>query len=107
MLLDDVNAGDARLPTDEDLLEWGLQDDDERWLDINFEDFEKELNKETQPEHPKTGFGDQKVQDNLRKMVSRFEDFLDDDEAGADGAELMDDMDHDDDSSVVSESEEK
>ena len=106
MLLDDVLAGDAHLPTDEDILEWSLKADDENWLDIDFNDFEKELNKENRPKNPTDGFGDQKVQDNLRKIVSRFEDFLDDDDAGAEGAELMDEMDHDNDSSEVSKSEE-
>lgn len=106
MLLEDVNAGEAHLPFDNDIREWGMRDDDEGWLDINFEDLEKELNGKTKQNEPYRGFGDQGAQDNLRKMVSRFEEFLDDDKAGVDGAEFLDEMDHDNDSSEVSESEE-
>lgn len=43
------------------------------------------------------GFGDAKTQQDLKKMVERFESFLADDEAGHEGAELADD-DYDDDS---------
>ena len=106
MLLEDVEAGDVCLPTEDDIAKWGLREDDENWLDVNFEDFEKELSKERTPNKPSGGFGDQRVQENLQKMVSRFEDFLEDDDAGADGAELIDEMDDDDDSSEISESEE-
>jgi len=81
------------------------REDDEKWLDINFDDFEKELqgkkgNNPTGnpgvfgPERP-SGFGDAKTQADLKKMVERFEAFLNDEDAGVDGAEL-DDMDFDD-----------
>ena len=106
MLVEDVNAGYAALPTDDDIREWGIREDDESWLDINFEDFEKELNGKMRHDMPDWGFGDQGAQDNLRKIVSRFKDFFNDDEARVDGAEVMDEMDHDDDGSDVSESEE-
>lgn len=109
ILLEDLAAeGDAALPSDKDISSWSdvQREDDEKWLDINFEDFENELqgkNKKTKggvagafgPEVP-SGFGDAKTESDLKKMVERFEAFLNDDEAGVDGAEV-DDMDVDDD----------
>jgi hypothetical protein len=108
ILLDDISQGED-LPTDAEIKEWPncMKEDDESWLDINFEDFEKELqgNKgersgtvpegSSGPSAP-SGFGDAKTQADLKKMVQRFESFLNDDNAGVDGAE-MDDMDFDDD----------
>jgi hypothetical protein len=108
ILLGDLAADDSlTLPTDEEVANWkdvGREDDDS-WMDINFEDFERELKGEGRqksttprvfgPELP-SGFGDAKTQADLRKMVERFESFLNDENAGIDGAE-MDDMDIDDD----------
>ncbi|KAK4988603.1 hypothetical protein LTR66_007268 [Elasticomyces elasticus] len=131
LLYDELENGEDDLPTDADIARWEKGEDDEGWLDINFEDFEKELagrkndtsehevTKEATggatvsnadkrpffgPERPpksssadtkeESGFGDQAAQQNLRKMVSRFESFLADDAAGAEGAE-NDDEDHD------------
>jgi len=98
ILLEDVEEdGDGILPTDEDITAWPTFDreDDEAWLDINFEDFEKELEgrlgNQTRKE---SGFGSARTQADLRKIVSRFEDFLNDKTAGYEGAELHD-MDHD------------
>ena len=111
MLLEDIRTGQDELPTDADIKEWGLREDDEAWLDINFEDFDKELRGNREPGVPKSndGFGDKGAQENLRKMVARFEDFLNDDAAGADGAEFLDDMDNDDEenSTVSDESNEE
>ena len=98
MLLEDIRTGQDELPTDAEIKEWKLREDDEAWLDINFEDFNKELGGNRGPDVPKRndGFGDKGAQENLRKMVARFEDFLNDDAAGADGAEFLEDMDNDD-----------
>ncbi|KAH7369885.1 SGT1 protein-domain-containing protein [Rhexocercosporidium sp. MPI-PUGE-AT-0058] len=109
ILIEDLETDDdVTLPTDEEILNWKDVDreDDETWLDINFEDFERELegkNKGKEPAVPGTlgpepppGFGDAKTQADLKKMVERFEAFLNDDDAGIDGAE-MDEMDIDDD----------
>lgn len=103
IILEDVEAdGDGALPSDADILTWPQveRDDDERWLNINYDDFEKELDGATRATAQKTeatGFGDANVQADLRKIVSRFESFLNDESAGLDGAQL-DDMDFDDDS---------
>ncbi|KAK2628975.1 hypothetical protein QTJ16_002078 [Diplocarpon rosae] len=110
ILLDDLEAGDEpALPTDQEIETWKEihREDPETWLDINFQDFERELDGETReekkppvagvfgPELP-SGFGDARTQADLKKMVERFEAFLNDDEAGISGAEV-DDMDIDDD----------
>ncbi|KFY88223.1 hypothetical protein V500_06464 [Pseudogymnoascus sp. VKM F-4518 (FW-2643)] len=108
ILIEDLSQGED-LPTDAEIKGWAdsMKEDDESWLDINFEDFEKELqgNKgersgtvpegSSGPSAP-SGFGDAKTQEDLKKMVQRFESFLNDDNAGVDGAE-MDEMDFDDD----------
>lgn len=110
ILLDDLDSEDNfALPSDEDIANWKDTDreDDEKWLDINFEDFERELQGKDNPNAdtgfpgafgpvPPSGFGDAKAQADLKKMVERFESFLNDENAGVDGAE-MDDMDFDDD----------
>ncbi len=98
MLLEDIRLEQDELPNDAEIKKWGMREDDEAWLDINFEDFEKELGGNKKPGAPKSnkGFGDKAAQENLRKMVARFESFLNDDSAGADGAEYLDDMDNDD-----------
>ena len=99
MLLEDIRTGQDNLPTDAEIKNWETREDDEAWLDIDFGEFEKELagNKEPSAQRSKEGFGDKGTQENLRKMVSRFEDFLNDNAAGVDGAEFLDDMDNDDD----------
>jgi hypothetical protein len=119
IILEELAAdNNADLPTDEDIRKWKDVDrkDDEKWLDINFEDFEKELQgkgreeKSSQipgafgPDRP-SGFGDAKTEADLKKMVERFEAFLNDETAGAEGAE-MDDMDIDDDEDMNDESDE-
>ena len=113
MLLEDINCGEKQLPTDSELADWPKQEDDDTWLDINFKDFEKELGRKRSGgmHQLQGGFGDQTAQKNLQKMVSRFEDFLNDETAGSEGAEYPDDMDNDNDdelpSSISSEGEDK
>lgn len=110
MLLNEIATEEATLPTDAEILTWKghSRDDDENWLDINYEDFEQELQgKKQEPNltpgpkvfgpEPPTGFGDTKTKADLQKMVERFEKFMNDEDAGEDGAEL-DDMDIDDES---------
>ncbi|KAL7905724.1 SGT1 domain-containing protein [Trichoderma velutinum] len=101
MLEDLQEDGSSSLPSDEDIKLWenAGRDDDDSWLDINYEDFERELEgKQAHASSSKaaSGFGEAQTQENLRKIVSRFEAFLNDDDAGLDGAEL-DRMDVDDD----------
>ncbi|KAK1580264.1 SGT1 protein-domain-containing protein [Colletotrichum navitas] len=94
--------GDSVLPGDDEINSWrdAHLEDDESWMDINYADFESELagrrGGERMGSNP--GFGDATTQADLRKIVSRFEAFLNDDSAGLDGAEV-DEMDIDDDES--------
>ncbi|KAL6692696.1 SGT1 domain-containing protein [Trichoderma pleuroticola] len=101
MLEDLQEDGSSSLPSNEEMKLWenAGRDDDDSWLDINYEDFERELEgKQAHGSSSKaaSGFGEAQTQENLRKIVSRFEAFLNDDAAGLDGAEL-DRMDVDDD----------
>lgn len=103
IILEDLREdGGGGLPTDDEIRGWeGVdRDDDEAWLDINFDDFDRELQgrgkKGKERGDGASGFGSSAAQADLRKIVSRFEAFLNDDEAGIDGAEV-DDMDMDDD----------
>lgn len=106
--------GDDALPSDEEIKSWkdANRDDSEAWMDIDYQEFERELDgkRGNNPSSAKSGFGDVNTQSDLRKIVSRFEAFLNDDSAGMEGAEL-DEMDYDDDeddeSDDDSESEDK
>lgn len=102
MLEDLQEDGSSVLPSDDDIKLWdqGDRDDDDSWLDINYEDFERELEGKQARGSSKgaSGFGEAQTQENLRTIVSRFEAFLNDDSAGLDGAELdRMDVDNDDD----------
>lgn len=97
IILEDIRTGEDSLPTDAIISSWDMREDDEKWLDVNFEEFEKELGGgDTSGDGGNGAFGDKHAQDNLRKMVSRFQEFLHDNAAGVEGAELLDDMDRDD-----------
>ncbi|CAK4033575.1 related to regulatory factor Sgt1 [Lecanosticta acicola] len=96
MLLEDVESGEETLPSEADIKSWPQTQDDEKWLDIDYNEFEKELSGKggSRGNSRNGGFGDQGAQENLRKMVDRFQDFVNDDEAGVEG---VDDMEEDDD----------
>jgi hypothetical protein len=96
LLLEDLDNGDDKLPTDEDMAAWPKREDDEGWLNIDFSEFEKELAGKS--DGTGKGFGDKSAQDNLKKMVERFNAFLADDEADHKGATDLDPMDVDNDS---------
>ncbi|EAQ92198.1 hypothetical protein CHGG_00433 [Chaetomium globosum CBS 148.51] len=84
LLLEDLveDGGDSALPGDGEIAGWeGVgREDDHGWMDIDFGDFEREL------EGKKTagggGFGDAAAQADLQKIVSRFEAFLNDESGG-------------------------
>jgi hypothetical protein len=99
ILLEDLESGDEQLPSDSEIASWPQLDDDEGWMNIDYNDFEKELSGKGKPGDLGEGFGDKAAQENLRKMVARFEEFLNDDDAGPDGAELDDSDDSNEDSS--------
>ena len=117
MLLDDLETGDETLPTNEEIENWDRVQDDEKWLDISFEDLEGELaGKSKGPANgskSKGTFGDVGAQENLQRIVKQFEDFLNDDKAGVEGAGMFDDdsdtedMDDDSDDAVSDSGEDK
>ncbi|PYH90595.1 regulatory factor Sgt1 [Aspergillus ellipticus CBS 707.79] len=101
LVLEDLDTGDEQLPTDKDIGTWDKREDDEKWLDISFEDLDRELKgkgKAKDGEAPADGsFGDANAQENLQRIVAQFEKFLNDDSAGFEGAEFIDDYDSDSD----------
>lgn len=112
LLLEDLESGEEGLPSDKHVAGWPRTKDDEKWMDIDYNDFENELSGKARTTDGKgkgdgRGFGDANAQDNLRKMVSRFEDFLNDDTAGPDGVDDQDIDDEDQESSVSSSGEDK
>ncbi|KAF3386294.1 Protein ecdysoneless [Penicillium rolfsii] len=99
LLLEDIETGDERLPTDEEIENtWDKREDSETWMDINFEDLDREL-KGSGKAGAKTGgdFGDASAQENLQRIVARFEEFLNDNSAGFEGADFINDFDSDSD----------
>ncbi|PVI07042.1 SGT1-domain-containing protein [Periconia macrospinosa] len=94
LLLEDLESGEDSLPTDAEIAAWPRRDDDESWLNIDYNEFEREL----AGKGGGGGFGDKSAQDNLKKMVERFNAFIEDDDAGIDGADGLDPMDVDNDS---------
>ena len=106
LLLEDMENGEEPLPSDVEIAKWPQIQHDEKWLDIDYNDFENELSGKFRAvgRDKGAGFGDTSAQDNLRKMVSRFEDFLNDETAGAEG---VDDLDEDDEDSASDSGEDK
>jgi hypothetical protein len=96
LLLEDLENGDDALPTDQEMEAWPKREDDEGWLNIDFSEFEKEL--AGRGGGNGQGFGDKSAQENLKKMVERFNAFLADGEADHKGATELDPMDVDNDS---------
>ena len=104
ILLDDLNVGEEQLPSDETISHWVRAEDDESWLDIDYDEFEKELSGKANRDvlGQSAGFGDKTAQDNLRRMVARFETLLNDDDETAEDEEL-DDATDDDDTTISSD----
>jgi hypothetical protein len=96
------------LITDEELSTWPQNEDDEKWLDVNFEEFDNELSGKTKPaSSSKTSqtFGDRAAQENLNRLVERFQSIMgdenededdDDDEAGTSDTQDEDERDSSD-----------
>lgn len=100
LLLEDLVTGQDHLPTDAEISSWESKEDDDSWLDVDFEQLENELKGKSSKDQARAayGFGDRSAQEKLQKIVARFEDFLNDDSAGLDGAGF-DAMDQEDDDS--------
>lgn len=104
LILEDIEAGEESLPTDEDLKSWSQHEDDEKWLDITYDDLDAELKGRNRDPSSKPGaFGDKTAQENLQRIVEHFEKFLNDESAGLDGADFFgSDTDTDDDDDELS-----
>ena len=95
LVLEDLASGEVQLPTDEEMKSWSRRDDDDSWLNIDYQDFERELAGENvQADDPVASAGS--GASNLRKTVQRFEQMLAD-ERDAESNNMIDDMDEDDD----------
>ncbi|KAL3482398.1 SGT1 protein-domain-containing protein [Aspergillus californicus] len=106
LLLEDLDTGDETLPTDEEIQTWEKREDDEKWLDISFEDLETELKRKEKEKGPSPGgFGDSNAQENLQRIVAQFEKFLNDESAGFEGADFIDDYETDSDNGDDDEDE--
>ncbi|KAK4228163.1 protein ecdysoneless [Podospora fimiseda] len=99
LLLQDLeeDGEEGVLPTDEEIKKWEDVDreDDDSWMDIDYAEFEMELDGNREKKKS-AKFGDATAQADLQKIVERFEAFLNDTGAGVDGADV-DEMDEDDD----------
>ena len=97
LALQSVAKGDIQLPSDDEIKAWHGKQDDEGWLDINYEDLEHELSKKVADgETQSAAFGDSNAHENLQRLVQRFESFLNDESAGIDGVEELGSDDDDD-----------
>lgn len=99
MLLEDLESGDEVLPSTTEIEKWDQREDDDKWLDISFDDLDNELGgRKGQTNTTKKGnFGDKAAQENLQRIVKQFEQFLNDDNAGPDGAGFFDEDSDDED----------
>ena len=108
LLQDIAEDGETVLPTDEEMKSWpnSQRNDSENWMDINYNDLERELDGQSYKGNRggESGFGDSQTQTDLRKIVSRFEAFLNDDKAGLDGVDF-DEMDNEEDDGATDSDE--
>lgn len=98
LVLEDLEAGEDELPSDEQIRAWGMTEDSDSWLDIDYQDFETELAGKGMADAKTADFGNVGTQEKLKKMVSRFEDLMAEDNSVLD----PDDMDEDNDSEAES-----
>lgn len=112
LLLEDLGSGEAEMPSDPEIASRDKRADDEKWMDISFDDLQTELNAsaKNKDKAKKPEFGDKAAQDNLQRIVRQFEAFLNDNDAeegmGAFGDEDEDDELDDDDSDDLDEDKE-
>ncbi|KAK2938969.1 hypothetical protein FoTM2_002187 [Fusarium oxysporum f. sp. vasinfectum] len=92
-LEDLAEDGNEALPSDEDIKSWKDHDvdDSEAWMDINYQDFEKELDgkRENASSNSKPGFGDANTQSDLRKISEDKEVSFDEEEFAKMMREMM------------------
>ncbi|PCD41911.1 hypothetical protein AU210_004452 [Fusarium oxysporum f. sp. radicis-cucumerinum] len=92
-LEDLAEDGNEALPSDEDIKSWKDHDvdDSEAWMDINYQDFEKELDgkRENASSNSKPAFGDANTQSDLRKISEDKEVSFDEEEFAKMMREMM------------------
>jgi len=98
-----VDAGYAG-PTDAEIATWSTEEDGEDWLQIDFNEFEKGL--KGAPAAGGWG-GDADQEGKLKRMVERFEEFLNDDKAGPDGVTFSDDEELNSDDDISDEEDDE
>jgi hypothetical protein len=106
MLLNDVDTGDDALPSDAEVDSWGKRHDDDAWMSVKYEDLERALAGKPRSAAPfvdPASWNDKDAHDNLQRIVSQFQKFLNDDDADANGAAF--DFDADSDDNVEEESD--
>lgn len=104
LIFEDIDTGDDKLPTDEELATWPDIEEDEAWLDVDFEAMERELsghrgNATDAAENEAFGaggFGDLNAQGNLRMIVDRMQSFMQNENADLDAGEDDSDASSDD-----------
>ena len=92
-------------PSDGVISTWPKRSDPDDWLDIDYVEFEQNLQGKSGKDNLGTsaqssGYGHKAAEENLKKMVERFERFLNDETADVDGISLGEDMDEDMDEDV-------
>ncbi|KAG5927244.1 hypothetical protein E4U42_002419 [Claviceps africana] len=100
LLQDLLEDGYSTLPTNSDIEGWphNRRNDDDRWLDIDFSEFERQLEGRHArcPEKAPSRLNDANSTIDLQKIVSRVGQFLYDEKADVDGA-VFDEMEEDND----------
>lgn len=105
LFLGDTESGESNLPSDADLAGIDLRADDEKWLDIDFNDLKQELSGGKDSAGKKSAFGDRAAQENLQRIVKQFESFLNEGKSGSEAGlfgeensdtDDLDDIDSDD-----------
>jgi hypothetical protein len=76
IILQDLKSGDDNLPTVAEISTWSQRNDDDGWLDINFNDFDAKLSGKSKEKNDGQGFGDKAAHERVQKMVEQFESFL-------------------------------
>ena len=91
-------------PSNAEIATWSNEEDGEDWLQIDFTEFEKGL--KGAPAAVGWG-GDADQEGKLKRMVERFEEFLNDDKAGAEGVTFGDDEELNSDDDISDEDDDE
>ncbi|KAL9048129.1 MAG: hypothetical protein Q9162_007847 [Coniocarpon cinnabarinum] len=93
VLLNDIEEDGSTLPSNEEIAQWPQREESEDWLDVNYEDFERELSG-VSSSNLQPSFIDTNAEDSLRRVIAGFEKLMDHDDD--DHAQLKDFLSDDD-----------